>query len=431
MAERAVRAAEKLLPHNLEAEQSVLGSMMIDKAALHKGLELLRRSDFYRPVHEEIFEVLSALANRDEIVDHRTITDELEKRGKLEDIGGLAYIATLADAPITALHAESYARIVLAKSKLRRIISSASEVMAAAYEEREDAAEFFASKALDCVTEREHEGLQRAGDLIPEHLDLIRDRHSKDSTKLFSSGFPTMDRLFGKLGEAQFIVLKGLRGKGKTHCSMHLTRQAVLKRRGAVLYSLEMSKHQILDRLMACFGNVDSRLFKSLDDDDTEGWDRTAAAANELYEPAVYINDETGITVAEMHSQCRGLQLRGVDIGLVIIDFAELIGPPPGMRSEEQELKANAAMLRRLANHVGCTVVLLSQVNDKGGERGSRAIGNLADLLLVLATDDDRSEMCTLESEKNRFGPGFGFDCVIDKRTGRMGECAGEEYGHE
>lgn len=137
-----------------------------------------------------------------------------------------------------------------------------------------------------------------------------------------------------------------------------------------------------------------------------------------LHEASIYICDDES-SVADMHHQCRRLKLQNVDLGLVIVDFAELIQPPPGMRSEEQELKTNARMLGHMANDLDCTVILLSQVNDQGGERGSRGIGNRADLLLGIIGDDPEY---VIDAEKNRFGPGFAVACGIDKSTSRIWE---------
>ncbi len=414
--------SERIPPQSIEAEQGVLGSMMLEPEALQTALGILKSSDFYRPTHATLFEALSAMALRGDPVDLLTLTEELRQREVLTEIGGTEYLMALVDTVPTAANATYYAHIVRDKSKLRQVIAACTEIAAAAYEEESDACQRFTARALEIAGELSSDGPVLVSDVLFKHLELLAERMDKDSKRLYSSGFPTLDKYFGKLGESQFIVIKGRRGKGKTHCAIHLIRKCALAGRAALFYSLEMSEHQVIDRLMACFGDVDSRLFRCLKTD--TDWAAAAAAANELYGPQIYICDDTR-SVAQIHAEAKRLQLKGVDLGLIVVDFAELITPPAGMRSEEQELKTNARLLGKVGRDLDCTVLLISQTNKEGGERGSEGIGNRADLLLSWLCDQERRGV--LKAEKCRFGPGFSIECGIDKRTSRMWEIAPEE----
>lgn len=409
--------AERVPPQSIEAEQSLLGAMMLEQTAMHAGLAKLKSSDFYRPTHSEIFDALSALAVRGEPVDQITLTEELRKRETLMEVGGTEYLFSLVDTLPTAANVEHYARIVYDKSKLRQVIAACTEIIAAAYEEESDVLDRLTAKALAISGEKSGDGPVLVSDVLHDHLQLLQERMNKDSGRLYSSGLPTLDNYFGKLGESQLIVLKGRRGKGKTHCAVHLTRKCALAGRAAVFYSLEMSQHQIIDRLLACFGDVDSRMFRCLRSD--AEWSAACIAANELYGPAVYVCDDSK-SVAQIHAETKRLQLTGVDVGLVVVDFAELITPPPGMRSEEQELKTSARLLGKVGRDLDCTVLLLSQANKEGGERGSEGIGNRADLLLSWICEYEDHGI--LKAEKCRLGPGFEVKCGIDKRSSRLWE---------
>lgn len=410
---------ERIPPNAIEAEQSALGSMMIERSALLRGLELLSPGDFYRPVHSTIFQSLGAMAHRGEPVDLITLQEELKKHRQLTEVGGTEYLMSCTDRVPTAANLEHYAGIVLEKAKRRRVIAACAEVTATAFDEdsEEDPTELFTAKALTLSTKGEKDGPRKVEGIIHEHWDRLEARKDRQDSKQFSSGFPTMDKLFGYLGEAYLVVLKGRRKKGKTHCVAHLARQASFKGRATVMYSLEMSEHHVINRLAACFGNVDSRLFHRLTDED---WPTAAAAMGELAPAPIWVCDKPR-TVARMASECRRLKIGGAPLGLVTVDFAELITAPPGQRSEEQELKTNARLLGDLAVELDCTVLLVSQANKEGGERGSEGIGNRCDLMLALSTDDGVSAG-TLRGEFSRFGPPFKIPVRIDKATSRMGE---------
>lgn len=412
-------------PNNVAAEQATLGSMMIEQGALLRGMELLNASDFYRPVHQTVFEALCAMGARSEPVDIITFSEELRKRGKLDDCGGAEYLDSLVNSVPTAARIEYYANDVRWKSTLRRVISIATEVAQAAYKGEDDVVERFAAKALELTSEREAGDLEKVSDMISDHLSLLNERRSATSERLFGSGIPTLDQVFGKLGEAQYWVIKGRRGSGKTHWGIYeCYRCAEFGKRAAAIFSFEMSRHQVIDRLMACFGEVNSRMFRHVRDD--EEWAAAIDAAKRLYEPSIYICDARK-SVAQMHAACKRLKLQGVDLALVVADYAELIKPPPGRWSREDELGEISDSLGQMSKDLDLTVLLLSQVNKKGEERNSEAIGNRADLLTAWLPDGDDDRRGDLYIEKNRMGAGeMTIRCLMDKKCSRIGEVSDE-----
>jgi replicative DNA helicase len=395
--------------------------MLIEPSAANYALSRLRETDFYRNVHSQLFRIIADIVQRGDVCDIITVGEEIRKNGLGDDLIEYVQLGLVESVP-TAANIEHYTNIVLQCSRLREIIAGCTKIITACYNESDDAVEMLTSFAVEIMDRGRQSDLVRVGDVIREHLDIIEARSKAESTRLFSSGFPTMDRLFGKLGEPNLIVLKGRRGRGKTHLAINWAYRCAQQGRACVIYSLEMGMHQIIDRLMARWSNVDSRMFRHIRSD--SDWQTAVDAANALYPAPVYVCDDSR-SVAQMHAECRRARLAGVDIGLVVVDFAELIVPPRGGRREEEELKANARLLGQLARDVDCTVVLVSQVNREGIERGSEGIGNRADLLLAWAYDDTAGTG-VLKAEKNRFGPGFSVTVGIDLKSSNAWEITTE-----
>jgi len=412
-------------PHSIDAEQAALGSMMIEERALLRGIEMLSPDDFYRPVHAEIFRVLMSLADRGEPSDIITVQNELRSRNRLDECGGTEYLITLVESVPTAANLEYYAGIVRWKSMLRKIITVSTEMAAAAYEEQEDVVERFASRALELTSQHECTDLVRVGDLIHDHIRLLEERNKTASTRLFGTGIPSLDKACGKLGESLYWVMKGRRGSGKTHWGIYEVYRCVrYGGRAAAIYSLEMSKHQVLDRLMACFSDLNSRMFRHVRDDD---WNVVVDAANRLYDAPIYICDSRK-TVAQMYAACKRLKMQHVDLALVVVDYAELIKPPPGRWSREDELAEISDALGQMSKELDLTVLLLSQVNKRGEERGSEAIGNRADLLTAWLVDQDDDRFGELCIEKNRLGADqLTIRCRMHKHCSRVEEIISEE----
>jgi replicative DNA helicase len=415
----------KLPPHSIDAEQATLGSMMIEHSALLRGIELLNAEDFYRPAHAEIFRALSALAARNEPSDMITVKDELASRSKLDECGGTEYLVALVESVPTAANIDHYANIVKQKSTLRKIISVCTEVAGAAYNEDENVVDLFSTKALDIISEHESSDLVLIGDILHDHIALLEERYKSAHKRLFTAGVPSLDRVCGKFGEALYWVLKGRRGSGKTHWGVYQAYRCVKHgNRAVAMYSLEMNRHQVIDRVMACFSKLDSRQFRHIKSDDD--WSIVVDAASNVAGVPIYICD-TRKSVAQIYASCKRLKIQRVDLALVVVDYAELIKPPPGRWSREDELAEISDALGQMSKELDLTVLLLSQVNKRGEERGSEAIGNRADLLTSWVVTDTGSDNGELIVEKNRMGPdGVSIHCTIDKKCSRIAEITDE-----
>lgn len=419
-------------PNNIEAEMATLGSILIGDAGTRAPFRLVREflepEDFYRPTHQDIFRTLIAMDEEDANCpwDLITLIDALRVRGKLEDIGGAEYVMAVVDSVPTAANVAHYAKIVKRCAVLRQQQDAIREAAALLQKPDVDPAdvERCLRDRLDDITRNNAIEIAGMEQIVPVYWNLLEERTRPSSKKLFSSGIPTMDREFGRLGEAQLVVLKAFRGTGKTHMMVHLSMQCAKANRAAVIGSLEMSRFQMTDRLMAYVTGLNSKTFRHVPDDD---WGVVGKGSGELYKLPLYIIDECNIAVGELHRRCNALRARGVDIGLVTIDFAELLGAPGKNQSKEQELTQNAGLLRNMANDLDCTVVVLSQVNKEGMERHSQGLGNLADMLLALTIEDGKWE---LKAEKNRFGEAFKVPVHIDKTTSHLHEVT-HEYGAE
>jgi replicative DNA helicase len=397
---------------SIEAEQATLGSMMIDESwkALAIATRILQAGDFYRMAHQEIFDALASLKKRDEPADMITLQEELKTRKKLVDCGGTEYLMSLVDSVPTAANVEHYAHVVKRHSSIRKLALKTDELSHKIGNPDVDpkALMNWIRSEVDQLSLDEKRGLIPMGDLQLSYWDVLELRKKLADQHGWKFGLPTLDTSFGGCHNAQMIVLKGNRGSGKTHFAIHSTMRCVSSGRAAAFFSMEMSTHQLMDRITAYVSGVDSLDLRKMRD---ELWEPVAKAMSSIGSLPVFIDDETGLTVTEMRTECEILQTQGIDLGLVVIDFAELIGGP-SMGSREQELSTIARGLRQMSKALNCTVMLLSQVNSQGGERWSQAIGNVADLILHWKKEDN-----LLHVEKNRFGPEPVITCGIDKRT--------------
>jgi replicative DNA helicase len=405
---------------NLEAEMSALGSALLDARGYSAVREYLEPGDFYRPNHQTIYEALIALRERGGEVDNITLQEELRSMGKLEECGGQEYIMALVDSVPTTANATYYAKIVLRHSQLRKQQAAAVEVLGQLSQADCDprGVSAWLLDKLNDIAAHDTAGLTRVSASMGPYLNTLRDRAEEVSASLYSLGLPTMEAETQRWGQPRFYVLKGKRGSGKTHFAIHACMSCLAKGRGAAFFSLEMSEEQVLDRCIAYRTGLNTKALQHLKD--PERWAAVANAAGELFEEPLFICDQGQIPVSQMQAYCSALRSQGQDIGLIAADYAELIKPPPKCDNREQELSEVAKQLKALCKDIGCTVLLLSQVNKEGIERGSEGIGNAADHLMTIHKENG----FTLNSDKNRFGEGFTITLNLDPGTSRISERA-------
>ena len=417
---------ERIPPHNDEAERSVLGSAMLDKDALFDVVELLHADDFYNEGHKEIFKAITDLYKKSAPVDVLTVSEELKKRNSLEMVGGRAYIAALsADVPSTSNAAE-YAKIVGGKAVLRNLISTADGIMNSSYEENMD------TNAILDMAEREIFEIAQKGqksdfahikDVLLENINTI-DKMSQLEGNLtgLTTGFRDLDQLTSGLHRSDLIILAARPAMGKTAFALSVAQQAAIKGKASVMiFSLEMSKEQLGQRLLSMESRIDMQALKT-GKLERRDWDQINMALDVLSKANINIDDTPGISIMEMKNKCRRLKAeKGLD--LIVIDYLQLMSIE-GSKNEnrQQEISTLSRNLKLLARELDCPVIVLSQLSRAPEQRPNhrpmlsdlRESGSIeqdADIVIFLYRDEyynedtDKPGECEVIVAKHRSGP--------------------------
>ena len=417
--------AERIPPHNPEAERSALGAAMLDKDILADILEEVKAEDFYNESHREIFRAIWDLYRENSPVDMLTVCEELKRRKALEMVGGRAYIASLtADVPSTANGSE-YAKIVAEKATLRQMIRTAEDITDKGYEAKMAANEMldYAEGGIFSIAQkRQKNDYAKIQDVLLENLRII-DEASKNKDKIVGipTGFKDLDEKTSGLQRSDLIIVAARPAMGKTALALNIAQQSAIKAGSSVIiFSLEMSKEQLGQRLLAMQARVEMQKLKQGDLDRTD-WDRISMAANDLNGTKIVIDDTPGISLMEMRNKCRRLKAdQGLD--LVVLDYLQLMKYDGKADSRQQEISAISRNLKLLAREMDCPVIVLSQLSrapeqrpDKrpilSDLRESGSIEQDADIVIFLYRDDYYNEetenpgVCELNIAKQRSGP--------------------------
>ena len=419
---------EKLLPQNIEAECGVLGSIIIDPEAIVQVADFLHSDDFYRDAHRTIYEVILQLYEQREPADFITISDELERRNKLEEVGGASYITSLINQVPTSGNVEYYGRIVERTSILRRLIHAAGQIAAIAYEEGDaDVALDRAEQLIFNISQRHaRTDFSLLRDILSEYMNKLDQLHERRGTIVgVPTGFTDLDRLTGGLQRSDLIILAARPAIGKTSLALSLAHNSTVKYQHSVaIFSLEMSKEQLVQRLLSMDAGVDQQRLRTgwIEDDE---WDRIIYAMGTLSEANIWIDDTPGITTVEMRSKARRLQAEhGID--LIIVDYLQLMQSVlgSGKRNENrvQEISEVSRNLKALARELNLPVLALAQLSRAVESRQSkvpqlsdlRESGSLeqdADIVMFIYRDDiynpesERKNIADIIVAKHRNGP--------------------------
>lgn len=423
----ALSITDRLPPCNVEAEQSVLGSMLLDGEAVITATEILRAEDFYQENHQQIFKVMLDLSNRGVACDLVTVSEALHQEGKLELIGGIGYLSDLASSVPSTANVEYYARIVQEKSLLRQLIREANRIIEHSYAAADDATTILdqAEKAiLDVAQRRMGQDFLPIRDALVEAFDRIEYlAQNQGVIPGIPTGFRDLDRLTTGFQPSDFIVVAARPSMGKTSLCLNIAQHVALYHQKPVaLFSLEMSREQLVQRLLSAEARIPSQKLRTgaLDEED---WPRLVAAMGRLSEVPIFIDDSAAPTVMDIRAKTRRLvQEQGP--GLVIIDYLQLIAGHGRSESRQQEISEISRALKALAREVKCPVVALSQLSraveqrqDKrpvlSDLRESGAIEQDADLVAFIYRD----EYYNPESEKK----GIAEVIVAKQRNGPTG----------
>ncbi len=357
---------EKTVPCNVEAEQAVLGALLIDPDAIIKAAPIVRADDFYLEKHAWIYEGVVAIHERREPVDFLTVVSELERSGRLNDVGGAAYITALINATPTAVHVEQYAQIVERTSTLRRLISASGEIAGLAYDGAEeietviDQAEQLIFAVAQRRMTRDMIPMRVAVDQFLDRLDYVQ-KHQGEILGV-ATGFYDLDRLLGGFQPSDLIIIAGRPGTGKTSFGLSLMEHAALVHKKRVaLFSLEMSAEQLVQRMVAGRAKIESQNLRIGKINDAE-WPELVKATGELSEAQVFLDDSAAITPIEIRAKARRLQSEyGLD--MVIIDYLQLMSIRGRIENRVQEISQISRQLKELARELHVPVVALSQLS--------------------------------------------------------------------
>src|SRR2546429_8045526 len=408
---------EKLLPQNIEAECGVLGSIIIDPEAIVQVADFLQPDDFYRDAHRTIYEVILQLYEQREAADFITICDELERRNKLEDVGGASYITSLINQVPTSGNVEYYGRIVERNAILRRLIHAAAQIAATAYEETDaDVALDKAEQLIFNISQRHaRSDFSSLREILSDYMNKLDQLHEHRGTIVgVPTGFADLDRLTGGLQKSDLIILAARPAIGKTSLALTMAHNTAIKhQRSVAIFSLEMSKEQLVQRLLSMDAGIDQqRLRTGLIEDDE--WERIVYAMGTLSEANIWIDDTAGISTVEMRSKARRLQAeRGID--LIIVDYLQLmqsVASGSGKRNENrvQEISEISRNLKGLARELNVPVLALAQLSRAVESRQSK-VPQLSDL---------RESGC-LASETLVYLPDLGMYKPIEQLVGQTG----------
>jgi replicative DNA helicase len=395
-------SSHKLPPQHLEAEQSVLGGILIENEAINRVTEILDADDFYRDAHRKIFNALINLSERDEPADLITLTNELRKTDQLDSIGGASYLTSLIDSVPTAANIEYYAKIVKEKAILRKLIQTSTEIITQSYEDRGDVEVFLdeAERAIFEISEkRVRPSFYSIRDIVKESFKTIeRLFQKKELVTGIPSGFKELDRMTAGFQPSDLIIIAGRPSMGKTAFCLNVAQYAAIENKIPVaVFSLEMSKEQLVIRMLCSEAHVEGTRLRTgyLNESD---WPKLTIAAGNLSEAPIYIDDTAALSVLELRAKARRLKADH-GLGMIIIDYLQLMKGRARVENRQQEISEISRSLKALSKELSIPVIAVSQLSRKTEERtGNRpqlsdlresgAIEQDADLIIFIYRDE-------------------------------------------
>ena len=417
----------KILPHDIQAEQSVLGSIFINPDKMIEVTEHLKPEDFYKPAHKILFKAMMSLSDRGEAIDIVTVKSTLEVNNELNLVGNVSYLAEIINAVPTSSNAEHYAKIVAKKAQLRAIIGNLSDSIGNAYDEDMNVDDIIAKaeRSLLAVSQSSNKSsFKSIRDVLADNQAKIEERSNMGSQVTgLETGFYDFDRLTTGLHEDNLIVLAARPAMGKTALALNIAQNVATKSRKPVaIFSLEMGSESLVDRMLAAEGTVENRHIRTgqLSRDE---WQRLIYAQGQLAEAPIFINDSAGMKITDIKAKARRLSQEQGGLGLIVIDYLQLI---QGSRSDnrQQEVSEISRQLKIIAKELSVPVIALSQLSrsveqrqDKrpimSDLRESGSIEQDADIVAFLYRDDyyndkqddqPKSNLIELIVKKNRHG---------------------------
>ena len=433
---------EKTMPHNIDAEKSVLGSMFLSKYAIQKALESLNKELFYLDSHAKIFEAIKTLREKDISIDMTTVTEELENKKQLKQVGGIEYLTEIINFVPTAANVDEYIRIVEEKAILRRLIEEATEIVSSGYNQEEDLSEVLDNaekKILNVVKTKKGTEFRSIQDvLLKTQSDLEKLSQQKSEITGLPTGFYDLDKVTSGLHENELIIIAARPAMGKTAFALNLaTNIAMNTDKTVALFNMEMSGEQLATRMISSVGQIEQNKLRSgkLEHHD---WKKFNEAMSRLAETKLFIDDTAGMTISEIKAKCRRLYNSEGGLGIVIIDYLQLIsGSARYAGNRQQEVSEISRSLKTLAMELNIPVIALAQLSRtvEGREdkrpllsdlRESGSIEQDADIVAFLYREDYYTKQISIDENtsksefiiaKNRSGPTTTVDLIFRRNV--------------
>ena len=427
-------------PQNISAEQAALGSMLLQEDAILRGVDILRPEDFYKKAHQNIFKSILELFEKSRGIDLVTLTEELNRKNLLEDIGGITYLTNLINSVPTAANIEHYIKIVEEKSILRNLINNATKIISMGYEEKEDA-KILLDKAEHLIFEVSERNLGQSfvpiKEILQDSFEKIENLYHRDEFITgISSGFDEFDDITTGFQPSELIVIAGRPGMGKTAFCMNIAQHvAIQKNIPVALFSLEMSKSQLVQRVLCSEARVDAHNLRKgrLAESD---WPTLSMAAGRLASAPIFIDDTAGITCLEIKAKARRLKAQH-NLGLVIIDYLQLITSSGRVENRQQEISEISRSLKGLARELNVPIIAVSQLSRAVEQRIERrprlsdlresgAIEQDADLVVFLYREEyykaktEKKGIAEVIISKQRNGPTGQIDLAFIKEYAKF-----------
>lgn len=392
---------QNLVPQNIEAEEAVLGAILVNPTVLIKVVEILKPESFYKPAHRHVYEAMLQLFNQNERIDLVSVSDVLNFNSKLELVGGRAFINDLSFKTITTSNIEYYAKIVQEKSVKRSLINAGAEIVSLGYDlnpidESLDSAE---KLIFDIASKKATKDLAHVKDLVLQSYEKIEYRYNhRDELTGVPTGFYELDTMTGGLQRSDLIILAARPSMGKTAFALNIAQNVAIRAKTAVaIFSLEMSKEQLVSRMLCSEAEVDSQRLRS-GHMQSKDWEKLANAMNDFSEAPIYIDDAAGCTLTDLRAKCRRLAMEEKNLGLIVIDYLQLM-EGSGREERIQQISAISRGLKTLARELNVPVIALSQLSRAVEQRKDRrpmlsdlresgAIEQDADIVMFIYRDD-------------------------------------------
>lgn len=433
---------EKKMPCNLDAEQSVLGAMFLSKYALQKAVETLNKDLFYSEANGKIFEVMSLLAEQNIPIDATTVTSELENKNILSQVGGVEYITDIINTVPSAVNIDEYIKIVEEKAIRRRLIDTSAEIATEGYNSQNDISEILDTaekKILNVVKSKkgtEFKSIQEV--LYKAQNDLEKLAQTKGEITGLATGFYDLDKITSGFHENELIIIAARPAMGKTAFALNLASNiAIQSGKTVALFNMEMDAEQLINRMLSSIGQIEGKKFRTghLENED---WKKLNEAISKLAETKIFIDDTPGMTIGEIRAKCRRLASSEKGLGIVIIDYLQLIsGSARYAGNRQQEVSEISRSLKTLAMELKIPVIALAQLSRtvEGREdkrpllsdlRESGSIEQDADIVAFLYRDDYYTKETSIDENtsksefiiaKHRNGPTTTVDLIFKRNT--------------